>query len=142
MPGRALGRLLNHGNRELIAAAVEEMSVHPGAVVAELGFGGGRGLELLLARVGPRGRLHGVEISAAMLASAQRKHHRAVSSGRLVLHEVDLQDLPLPEDSLDGAMTLNTIYFVRDLGAALTLQDHRHVGSGDNSSHLVVFTAG
>lgn len=114
VPGALLGRLLNHGNRELIAAAVDEIALAPDAAAADLGFGGGRGLDLLLRRLGPQGTVHGVEISTAMLAAARRRQRRAVSGGRLLLHHAVLEALPLAVDSLDGAMTLNTIYFVAD----------------------------
>lgn len=114
--GRLLDRLLNRGNAELIAAAADEVAT--AAEVADLGFGGGRGLDLLLARLGPGGRVHGVEISSAMLSGARRRYRRHGKGGRLVLHQAGLEDLPLPDDAFDSAMTLNTLYFVGHLDRA------------------------
>lgn len=118
MRGRLLGRLLNRGNAELIAAATDEVVRVSTIETADLGFGGGRGLDLLLARLGAGGRVHGVEISNAMLSGARRRHRRYVKAGRLVLHQGGLEHLPLPDGALDSAMTLNTLYFVEHLDQA------------------------
>lgn len=88
----------------------------PGQTAADIGFGGGLGLGLtmLLDRVGPTGRVHGVDISRTMLDRARRQHRRAVAGSRLVLHEAPMTELPLAGASIDAAMTVNTIYFVPD----------------------------
>jgi arsenite methyltransferase len=114
--GRLVGAGLNRGNSRDVQAAIEAASVAAGASVADLGFGGGLGLSLLLGRVGPSGIVHGVEVSEEMLAAARRRHGAAVSAGRLVLHQASLDRLPLPDASLDGVVTTNTVYFVDDLG--------------------------
>lgn len=119
LSGRLVGRVLNRGNRAMIAAAVDALEVQSEAVTADLGFGGGAGLDLLLARLGPGGRVHGADVSTEMLAGARRRLGGEVATGRLVLHEAGLEALPLPDDALDAAMTLNTLYFVSDLPAAL-----------------------
>ena len=55
-----MGVALNVGDRKDVMAAVDALSIPPEAVVADLGFGGGVGVALLLDRVdtrreGPRG---------------------------------------------------------------------------------------
>jgi arsenite methyltransferase len=113
--GRLVGAGLNRGNGRAVEAAVDAASVVAGASVADLGFGGGVGLSLLLDRVGPSGTVHGVEVSEEMLLAARRRHSAAVATGRLVLHRASLDRLPLPETSLDGLVTTNTVYFLDDL---------------------------
>lgn len=112
--GRAIGSMLNRANRAAVTAAVDATAAAPGQTVADLGFGGGLGLAQLLDRVGATGRVHGVDISRTMLARAGRRHRPAVAAGRLVLHEASMTGLPLPDASVDAAMTVNTIYFVPD----------------------------
>jgi ubiquinone/menaquinone biosynthesis C-methylase UbiE len=109
-----MGSLLNRANRAAVAVAVDVLAPAPGQVVADIGFGGGLGLALLLDRVGPTGRVHGVDISHVMLDRARRRHRHAVAAGQLVLHEASMTDLPLADASIEAAMTVNTIYFVPD----------------------------
>jgi arsenite methyltransferase len=109
-----MGSMLNRGNRAAVTAAVEALAVEPGQVAADIGFGGGLSLALLLDRVGPTGRVHGLDISRTMLDRARRKHRGPVADGRLILHAASMTDLPLADASVDAAMTVNTVYFVRD----------------------------
>ncbi len=113
-----MGRLLNRDNRSTVQAAVHAAEVEPGGVVADLGFGGGVGLALLLDEVGASGRVVGVDFSTTMLAVARRRYRDECARGRLTLHEGTMLDLPLPDDSLDGLITVNTVYFIEDLASA------------------------
>lgn len=89
-------------------------------MAADLGFGGGLGLALLLDRVGARGQVVGVDVSPAMVRRAGRRFRREVAAGRLLLREASVTALPLADGSLDGAMTMNTIYYVADLRRVMT----------------------
>lgn len=86
-------------------------------VGADVGFGGGLGLQLLLDAVGPDGHVHGVELSNTMLAAAHRRHRSEMAAGRMTLVAGLLQGLPLEDSTVDGLITVNTLYFVDDVGA-------------------------
>jgi ubiquinone/menaquinone biosynthesis C-methylase UbiE len=101
-----------------ITAAVDVLDIPPAAVLADLGFGGGVGLELLLRRI-DGGQVHGVDRSTAMLSAAARRFRREIEAGQLVLHQGTMEALPLESACLDGAITLNTLYFIADLAGAL-----------------------
>jgi arsenite methyltransferase len=116
--GRLTGRGLNKGNRDAVLAAVAATGLQPGQSAADIGFGGGVGLRPLLDRAGPEGHVHGIDLSDTMLAVAGRRFGPDVAAGRLSLHKADLVDLPLPDDSLDAVITINTVYFVADLDRA------------------------
>ncbi|MEU2120322.1 class I SAM-dependent methyltransferase [Nocardia niwae] len=118
--GKGVAFVLNRGNKAAIAGAVEAAGLAPGSAAADIGFGGGAGLPLLLERVGAGGMVHGVEISADMLARARASHRDDIDAGRLRLVEGSLTALPLPDDSLDATITVNTVYFVPDLTAVCT----------------------
>jgi arsenite methyltransferase len=110
--------MLNRSNRLMITKAVEMLALRPGAVVADVGFGGGLGLALLLDRVGPDGHVEGIDISSDMIRRASRQFRSQVTDGRLSLMEGSLTELPLANNSLDGAITINTVYFIPDLEPA------------------------
>jgi ubiquinone/menaquinone biosynthesis C-methylase UbiE len=97
---------------------VDALAPPRGAAVADVGFGGGVGLPLLLERVGEQGSVHGVEISSEMLGRAARRFERETSESRLSLHKGSMTELPLGNASLDGVITTNTVYFMADLEAA------------------------
>ncbi|MCU1679485.1 MAG: methyltransferase protein [Amycolatopsis sp.] len=111
-----IGNLLNAHNGGTITAAVTALAPQTGDIAADVGFGGGAGLRPLLNRVGPNGRVEGIDISQAMLhrADARFRHDR----DRLRLQTGSLTGLPLGDASIDGMLCINTIYFVADLGKA------------------------
>ncbi len=117
--GRIVGRALNRGNRVVIQTAVNAGHVVPGSVAADVGFGGGVGLAMLLSRTAPNGVVHGIEVSPTMLGQARRRFTREVAAGRLHLHDATMTGLPLPDTCVDAVISTNTLYFVEDLRAAL-----------------------
>jgi len=119
LPGRVVGRLLNRANKTAITGAVDVLDLPADGVAADLGFGGGAGLDLLLRRLGASGQVHGIDQSATMLSAAAHRFRREVEAGRLRLHQAPIEHLPLESSSLDGAVTLNTLYFISDLDGAL-----------------------
>lgn len=115
-----VARFLNRGNGAAIMAAVDAAEVRPGGVAADVGFGGGVGLELLLDRVGDNGVVHGVEIADDMVRRARSRFGRDVGSGRLRLSRGSLTALPLDDGCVDALITVNTVYFITELDAACT----------------------
>lgn len=118
--GRLVGNMLNRANGGATAAAIDSLALQPGAVAADLGFGGGVGLALLLERVGPNGQVHGVDLSPTMVSQASRRFKGDVASGRLHLNAGSITQLPLEDRSIQGAITINTIYFIEELDRAFS----------------------
>ena len=116
--GGRVAKELNTQNGPQISAAVDVLGLSGGERVADIGFGGGAGLGLLLGAVGSDGEVHGVDPSASMVTRAGREYADAVARQRLLLHEAGMQALPVGDGQLDGWITLNTIYFVEDLAPA------------------------
>src|SRR5689334_14473257 len=113
--GPVVARALNRGNEKAIAAAVDAAGVRQNDVAADVGFGGGAGLQLLLAGVGDGGVVYGIEIADDMLRRAKSKFGGDV---RLRLARGSLTDLPLDAGSVDALITVNTVYFISRLDAA------------------------
>jgi arsenite methyltransferase len=117
LAGRLVARGLDRGNERLISTAVQALEPSPRATLADVGFGGGLGLRLLLNAI-DGSVVHGVEVSTAMLQRAQTTFGDELSSGRLRLHRGPIEQLPLADASLDGVITINTLYFVTELDRA------------------------
>lgn len=116
--GKGFAFMLNRGNKRAIAGAIDAAGIAANATVADIGFGGGAGLSILLERVGTNGTVHGFEISPDMLTRAKSKFAEEIRTGRMQLAPGSMTDLPLADDALDAAITVNTVYFVPDLTAA------------------------
>lgn len=116
--GGVVAGALNRGNGQAIATAVAAAQVPAGGVAADVGFGGGAGLRLLVDAVGAGGTVYGVEIAEDMLRRARRAFRRDLAGDRLRLVSGSLTALPLDDASLDAAVTVNTLYFIDDLDAA------------------------
>ncbi|SEG76854.1 GMP synthase-Glutamine amidotransferase [Actinacidiphila yanglinensis] len=83
------------------AAAVARMGLRPGQTVLDLGCGTGRALPELRAAVGDSGRVLGIDVTAAMLATAARAG-RAGAAGLLL---ADCHRLPLPPAAVDAVFS-------------------------------------
>jgi SAM-dependent methyltransferase len=136
--GLVVGTMLNRVNRGMIAMAVDALELKTGATAADLGFGGGVGLALLLERVGPRGHVVGVDISPTMVRRASGQFDREIAAGRMQLQEGSLTKLPLEDGSVQGAITVNTVYFIAELdrvfselARVITSSGRAVVGIGD-----------
>jgi len=110
-----VARALNRGNEKAIVAAVDAAQAPRGGVVADIGFGGGVGLQLLLDRIGDDGVVHGIEIADDMLSRAKAKFG---SDRRLRLARGSLTELPLDDGTVDALITVNTVYFISELDGA------------------------
>jgi SAM-dependent methyltransferase len=116
--GRLIAGRLDRGNQAMIASAIEALELTAPSVAADLGFGGGIGLRLLLDRPEVSEAV-GIDFSPAMLTAARKRFATELADGRLRLESGSLTGLPLPDSSLDGAITVNTVYFLDDLAPAL-----------------------
>lgn len=108
-------RVLNRGNRDLIAATLEGVALPPGARLLDVGFGGGLLLELAHRR-GVRA-LAGVDPSGE--AVARLRTRRAAFRDAEVQAEVGaVEALPFPDATFDVVASTNTVYFWPDLARA------------------------
>ncbi len=72
----------------------------PGEVVLDLGSGGGIDVLLSARRVGPTGKVYGLDFTEEMLALA-RKNQRAAGIDNVEFLEGTIEDVPLPDASVD-----------------------------------------
>ena len=77
----------------------ERSHLQPGETVLDLGSGAGLDAIIASWRVGPTGRVVGVDLNPTMCRKAQA--HAAATGGQLECHEGRMEELPLPDASVD-----------------------------------------
>jgi SAM-dependent methyltransferase len=112
IPTEAASISLGCGNPTALA------SLGPGEVVLDLGSGGGLDVLLASQRVGPTGHVYGVDATPAMIDLARRNAVRAGATNVEFLPG-DLEDLPLPDASVDVVISNCVVNLTPDKGRAL-----------------------
>ncbi len=92
--GDALQASLGCGNPTALA------ELHEGETVLDLGSGGGIDVLLSARRVGPAGKVYGLDMTDEMLALA-RENQRKAGVENVEFLKGEIEDIPLPNDSVD-----------------------------------------
>ncbi len=124
--GRIMGRLMNRHNARLNAYAVQQLDLTPSDRILEIGFGGGVTLSALIAGATFVG---GVDRSTEMVRRAKARFSEAVSAGRAIFREGNVEELPFEVSSFGKVCTVNTIYFWSSLDAGFA-EIHRVLSPG------------
>jgi arsenite methyltransferase len=74
--------------------------LHEGEVVLDLGSGGGEDVFISAARVGPTGKVYGIDMTDEMLELA-RRNQREAGIGGVEFLKGTIERVPLPDDSVD-----------------------------------------
>lgn len=106
--GLKMAEVMNEVNRSMIGTTIENLDVHDGDVVLELGPGNGDHVKYLMERADLE--YHGLEISDTMLGEAERRS-ASIGKGKVSFCLYDGTELPFPSDHFDRIFTVNTIYF-------------------------------
>lgn len=94
LPPKAADASLGCGNPTVVA------DLRPGEVVLDLGSGGGIDVLLSARRVGPTGKVYGLDMTEEMLALARRNQMEAdVTNAEFLLGYIE--EVPLPDRSVD-----------------------------------------
>jgi ubiquinone/menaquinone biosynthesis C-methylase UbiE len=93
-------------------------SLETGEVVLDLGSGGGLDVLLASQRVGPSGHVYGVDTTPAMIDLARRNAARAGVTNVEFLPG-DLENLPLPDQTVDVIISNCVVNLTPDKGRAL-----------------------
>jgi SAM-dependent methyltransferase len=94
LPEEALRASFGCGNPTALAA------VQPGETVLDLGSGGGIDVLLSARRVGPTGKVYGLDMTDDMLALA-RENQRTARVTNVEFLKGDIEHIPLPDSSVD-----------------------------------------
>ncbi len=94
LPATAVLASLGCGNPTALA------DLRPGDVVLDLGSGGGIDVLLSARRVGPQGKVYGLDMTDEMLALA-RENQRKAGVENVEFLRGEIEDVPLPEECID-----------------------------------------
>jgi arsenite methyltransferase len=112
LPAAAVEGSLGCGNPTALADLGE------GEVVLDLGSGGGIDVLLSARRVGPRGKVYGLDMTDEMLALA-RRNAAAAGAGNVEFLKGDIEAIPLPDASVDVIISNCVINLSTDKGRVL-----------------------
>jgi demethylmenaquinone methyltransferase/2-methoxy-6-polyprenyl-1,4-benzoquinol methylase len=98
--------------------ALEALRPRPGATVLDLACGTGLNFSHIIERIGPEGRIVGVDCTRAMLKQAQRRLARHGWDG-VTLLEGDAASLPLASDSCDAVLCSYGMVIIPDYRRAI-----------------------
>ena len=94
LPEQAVLASLGCGNPTALA------QLHPGETVLDLGSGGGIDVLLSAKRVGPTGKVYGLDMTDEMLALANENKKKAAAENVEFL-KGEIEHIPLPDNSVD-----------------------------------------
>jgi S-adenosylmethionine-diacylgycerolhomoserine-N-methlytransferase len=100
------------------APAIEELHLRPSDTVLDLACGTGLNFALLEERVGPNGRIVGLDLTRAMLARARQRANRR-GWRNVALVESDAAAIPLADRSVDAVISSYGMVIVPDYRRAI-----------------------
>ncbi len=112
LPDTAVNSSRGCGNPNAIA------SLAPGETVLDLGSGGGLDVLLAARQVGDTGFVYGVDMNDSMLELARRNADKAGATN-VAFRKGDLEDLPLPDDSVDVVISNCVVNLTTDKGKVI-----------------------
>lgn len=122
LPADAVASSLGCGNPTLLA------SLEPGQVVLDLGSGGGIDVFLSARRVGPTGKVYGLDMTPEMLDLARRNQAEAgIENVEFLLGS--MESIPLPDQSVDVIISNCVINLAADKDQVLR-EAHRVLRTG------------
>ena len=112
MPSDAVAASLGCGNPTAL------LQLEPGQTVLDLGSGGGIDVLLSARRVGPAGKVYGLDMTDEMLALA-RENQRKAGAGNVEFLKGTIEAIPLPDRSVDVIISNCVINLSTDKDAVL-----------------------
>jgi arsenite methyltransferase len=112
LPAEAVTASLGCGNPTAVLA------LEPGQTVLDLGSGGGIDVLLSARRVGPTGKVYGLDMTDEMLALA-RENQRKAGATNVEFLKGTIEAIPLPDDSIDVIISNCVINLSSDKDAVL-----------------------
>lgn len=108
--GWLVGQLMAIKNDPMIRFAVETLDVQPTDQVLEIGFGHGRGVQMIAERAS-KGFVAGIDISDVMVYQAAKRNQQKIKAGRVELSQASVADIPYEYARFDKVLAVNNYQF-------------------------------
>lgn len=105
------------GLRELRQTLVDRLELKAGDQVLEVSVGTGANLPYIAERIGPTGKIYGIDISEGMLAQARKKLPEIPCPVELLWGNAE--DLPYPSDYFDAVLNFGAMNFITNRKKAI-----------------------
>lgn len=115
----AMARYLNAFNRHINEPVIAALGIRPGETVLDVGFGGGVGIQLALARLESTGQVIGIDIAVDMVRRGTRVFAKEIAAGRVRILEASAFEIPLPDSSADKAYSVGSYYHWGDVAKGI-----------------------
>jgi ubiquinone/menaquinone biosynthesis C-methylase UbiE len=113
-PGRMIARSMNVQHSGVTDWGLQHVRLDKRFTMLDVGCGGGATIRKLAA-VATQGKVHGIDYSAASVATARRTNAREIESGRVDIQQGSVSHLPFPESTFDVVTAVETHYYWPDL---------------------------
>lgn len=114
--GVVVGEKMNEVNVGIIARSIEALAATAGECIAEIGPGNGVLSLPIIESIGSSGHYIGLEHSADMAAQTLEILKQDQST-KIDMHVGDCMSAAIAENSLDGLIAVNVLYFIDDIDA-------------------------
>ena len=111
--GWVAGLAMAYKNQARSRWAVSLLNVQPDDHILEIGFGPGRTMQEIAARL-KTGRICGIDRSDMMVQQASKRNAEAMKTGKVEISSGKVEDLAYPEHSFDKVVAINVHFFWRE----------------------------
>ncbi len=108
--GRLAGLAMAYKNQARSWWAFSLLDVQPDDRILEIGFGPGRTMQEIAARL-ETGRICGIDRSDIMVQQAAKRNSKAMKAGKVELSQGTVDDLNYPENTFDKILAVNVHFF-------------------------------
>ena len=112
--GKRIAKGMNKGHAALAEWGLSNMKLNADMNILDVGCGGGANINIF-AKVVTKGKIFGVDYSAASVEVSKEVNKEYINSGRVEIHHSSVSELPFDENTFDLVSGFESYYFWPDL---------------------------